>query len=487
MKKLTALLLALIMVLAIGATALAGEPETGSGSETPTTTTTGDTKNNTNDHAGSLDDPAHPNNPAIKTLTDNTITLNKTLIFFNPEKVDVYEPNITYTYKVTPVNVNEDQATVTDDGYYNDDTPVTVHVKDGVADGLTVTTAAQFSDANKVKDVTPEGTLVEKNIVLTIVPEKFTAAGIYRYKLTDETEVSDLNSVGITRAEGTDGYKADRYIDLYVKNVLGTDGKPTGELKVENVVVFSTTSVTDPTTGKITPETIKTTGFNESPQSDNDYTDDKLADHYYTYNLKVEKETDGVLADKSNKFPFAVTINDIKAKKITYAAVGVAAANAADEAVSSDSVTKGELSDSSVIKLADGESVTFYGIPFGAKATVSEYNNTKDQYVAKKDDTKTTADSANKALAADVTLTAETPSVKAELADILIDAGKAHTAADDSQSSEATTLAHFKNFLPEISPTGVVLRVAPYAIMLGAGVVLFIVLKLRKNKAVEEA
>ena len=45
----------------------------------------------------------------------------------------------------------------------------------------------------------------------------------------------------------------------------------------------------------------------------------------------------------------------------------------------------------------------------------------------------------------------------------------------------------YLNYRAAISPTGVVLRIAPYAIMLGAGVVLFIILKSRKNKAVEEA
>lgn len=464
-KKLGAIILALVMIFALSATAFAE-----------------DTTNNTNNDSGSLNATTDPNS-AIKTVAENKITLNKTLIVFNPEAVGVYEPNIQYTYSVTPVTVNTaaDKATVKDDGSLNDGVPVTLHVKNGVAGGLVFTSAQAFADTNTKVDAKAAGTLVEKNIVLTVDPTVFTAAGIYRYKLSDTTAVADLNAVGITRPEG---YKTDRYIDLYVKN-NGKDASGNPLFKIENAVVFVETSV-NPTEGNITPATEKTTGFNEDPQTDNDYTDDTTADHYYTYNLKVEKETTGNLADKSHGFPFAVSISGIKASKITFAGVGVAAASAADETVTSGAVTKGELTESSVLKLADGQSVTFYGIPYGASAIVSEYNDTYDEYTAKKDVTKTTNASTEVKLAADVTLTAKDASAKAELATILIDAGTAHSATDTTQKSTATTVAHFTNNLAEISPTGVVLRVAPYALMLGAGF-LFILLAKRRKEEPEEA
>jgi len=464
MLKIGALLMALVMVLVLGNTAFAA-----------------DGTNNTNDDKGSLD--GNPPNTAIKTVSNNQITLNKTLIVFNPEAVGVYEPNIQYTYSVSTVTVNPG-ATVTDDGSKNlpDKTPVTLNVKSGVTGGLAVTSAAAFANTNTKVNATKTGTLVEKNIVLTVDPTVFRAAGIYRYMLTDTTSVEALNAVGITRPEG---YKVDRYIDLYVKNdgKDATTGNP--KFKIENAVVFAETSVADPTTDDITTTTLKTTGYNESAQSDNDYTDDTAADHYYTYNLKVEKETTGNLADKTHQFPFAVAISDIKAAKITYAGVGIAAANAADEDVTTGTVTKGELSENSALKLKDGDSVTFYGIPFGAKATVSEYNDTYDEYNAVKDVTKTTYASTEVKLAANVVLTSKDATKNAELANILIDAGKAHTAADTTQSSANTTLAHFTNNLAEISPTGVVLRFAPYALMLVAGIVL-LVLSRRKNAKEED-
>lgn len=435
-----------------------------------------DGTNSTNDDKGSLN--GTPANTAIKTVSENTITLNKTLIMFNPETVGVYEPSIQYTYSVSTVDVDSSKATVTDDGSLNSETPVTYHVKAGVEGGLAFKSAAAFSNDTKVSDVTSNGKLVEKNIVLTIDPTVFTGAGIYRYKLTDTTEVSALNAVGITRPAD---YKVDRYIDLYVKND-GEDNEGNPKFKVENAVVFTESAVADPTKDAINTQTLKTTGYNESTQEDSDYTDDTVADHYYTYNLKVEKETTGNLADKSHQFPFAVSISGIKAEKITYAAVGVTAANATDEAVSSGSVTKGSLAENSVLKLKDGESVTFYGMPFGATADVSEYNDTYDEYKAIATTTKTTNASTEVKLASDVTLTPQTATAKAELASIKIDAGTAHTSTDNTQSSANTTVAHFTNNLAEISPTGVVLRFAPYILILAAGIVLLIVSRRHKVK-----
>lgn len=460
--RIGALVLAIMMITMVGAAYAA------------------DGTNNTNDDTGSLNNETDPNT-AIKTVSSNTFTLNKTLIMFNPETVGVYEPSIQYTYNVTTVTVNTG-ATVTDDGSLNNGTPVTYQVKSGVAGGLTCTSATAFSNSNKVTGVNPAGTLVEKTITLTTDPTVFSAAGIYRYKLTDTTNVDDLNAVGITRPTG---YKVDRYIDLYVKND-GNNANGTPKFKIDNAVVFTTEYVTDPTTDDINTTTLKTTGYNESSQTDDNYTDDTNADHYYTYNLKVEKETTGSMADRSHQFPFSVAISDIKAEKITYAGVGVAANSATDETVTSNAISKGELTENSALKLKDGESVTFYGIPYGAKATVNEYNDTYDEYKAVAATTKTTYASTEVKLPSNVTLTSKTATAKAELANILIDANIAHNANDATQSSAHTTLAHFTNNLAEISPTGYVSRFAPYALILVGGIVLLIIAMKRKGHKEEE-
>ncbi len=446
MKKFTkigALVLAMMMILAMSVPVFAADTTT--------------------DGTGSLD--SSPANPAIRTISSNTLTLNKTIIFFNPETVDVYEPNITFSYTIEAVNVTDGSATVKDK-----DNHVAV-VNDGVAAGLSITTTPVFADTNLVTGVTNKGVSVEKDLVLTIDPTAFTHAGVYRYKLTDTTAVATLNTVGITR--GAD-YNTIRYIDLYVKN----DTTNPGQFIVTNAVVFSATTMTDPTTGQVTTSTEKTTGFNESPQADSDWTDDTVADHYYTYNLKVQKSITGALADKTHKFPFAISFTGIKADKITKSLNGATPA--------ADTVTSGSYGSSDVTapnaQLADGEYITFYGIPYGAQATVTEYNDTFDLYNA----TATGSGSSSTISLSSTPLQPNDSTSTAQVANILINAGTAHTATDSTQKTTATTAVTFTNNLVEISPTGVVLRVAPFVGIMGAGLFLLLIAKRFKKDEDEE-
>lgn len=422
-----------------------------------------DTTNNTNDASGSLSSPTP--NLAIKTVdpTSHTITLNKSLIVFNQESISVYEPNINYTYTVGPYTlVDETQARVKD----KDDN--IVYVNDGVPGGLTVTTTPTFSDANPV-NASATGTVVEKPLVLTVHDSVFTKAGIFRYVLEDTTNVSTaLNTVGITRPSG---YSTNRYIDLYVTN----NG---GSLVVNNAVIFVATSTLDPATGMIDTSTIKTTGFNEEDDGDSDYTDDKAADHYYTYNLKVTKTTTGQLADKQHPFPFAIQISSIKAAKITKTTDG---SSYTVETVTSNTVGGTNLATPQA-SLKNGDYIEYCGIPYGASATVSEYNNTYDTYKA----TGSTRNASTQITLSETELTSSPTysgtTVVATMQNILIDAGTAHDETDNKQRVTGTTEANFTNQIKDISPTGLVFRVAPYVLMLAAGVSLIVLFAKRRRE-----
>lgn len=466
MKKLTALLLALVMVLAIGSTALAAD-------------TTGDVYK---------DDS--------KTTTSGTnIPLNKSIVFFNLNGSDVYEPNITYSYTVTPFAADHQgeplSATVTDDGERNGDVPVTVTVNNGIADGVGNTTIT-FSSANNPVAAAEKGAEIEKSSNLAVDLSKFTHAGIYRYKIT-ETYDHAPETVGMDAR--TADYSNERYLDVYIKNNAAGTG-----LELSGAVIFKTDAKDDSTdpdtnaTDAITTKTDKTTGFEpgvNTPASGGstiDYTNDKTVDRYTTYDFTVTKKITGAFADKTNEFPFYVTLaNTINGAAYTYkadnseapatATAGTTDTNGTKYTAEATTQTVGTDAKTSALALKDGDTIKFIGVPSNQTdkltVTVKEYNNTADTYTA--------SAKATVGGTADTALTLDTT-------DLVKDATASLTPAFDVKTNDvADQTITFTNNMADISETGVVLRFAPYALMLGAGVALFIILKVRKNKAVEEA
>lgn len=211
-KKLGAFILALVMIFALSATAFAAD-------------TTGDVYQDDSKTA----------------VSGTNIPLTKSIVFFNENGSNVYEPDITYTYAVTPVTVNAG-ATVTDDGEYNLPTndPVTVRVNNGVANGVTGVTLS-FSPANAPVAALSTGTEVEKSGNLTVDLSKFPHAGIYRYLVTETQDPADVTEKGLeARDTTTAGNKYDntRYLDVYIANKADGSG-----LELKGAVFFKVDAV----------------------------------------------------------------------------------------------------------------------------------------------------------------------------------------------------------------------------------------------------
>lgn len=438
MKKLTALLLALVMVLAMNVSALAA-------ANTQTST-----KNSDKGIAS----------------TDNTIEIAKELVFKNAEGGTVREPNITYTYTISSVDPNS--ATVTDAA------GITATVKEGVMAAVTNTdkkATVTFTDT-ATQTASVDGTAVSKAASFTFDPQEFKVGGvktpgIYRYKITEDTNVTK-ESVGIEEATAFD---ENRYLDVYVK---WADDAHT-ELAIYGYVLYKQgTNGSQETITSGTPAiNDKSEGFVDTTIVPKDPTDPsagtetiKTGDVYETENLYIHKTTTGDLADKNNQFPITVDLTapsgvtasvklDVDAG--TGAVTGTATDGVGTYVTSWDDIT-GTVKDQTTIAIKN--------VPVGASVTVVETNNTADSYKVKVGTTEGGAELlteaiVNKGANAGPTTTAVTLDAKKDI--------------------------YLTNTLGTISQTGVVLRFAPYAIMLGAGVALFIILKVRKNKAVEEA
>lgn len=458
MKKLTALLLALVMLLAMGTTAFAAGDD-------GRTVVTGSTTSAANTYSGAN------NTNATSFANGTTIPITKSIVFVNANGSAVYEPNITYTYTVTPETVAESTYTVNDGANSG-------YVHPGVTDGVTGV-SIQFGTTIGGSDTTAvttsaTGVEVERTANLTVDVSKFGKPGIYRYKIV-ETASSDVTDAGLTAR--TNDYNADRYLDVYIHYVDDDSNSSTPEvLKMYGAVIFKSTATTAGQ-DNITTSTTKTTGYEPSASS-GDLKDDATVDRYTTYDFTVKKTVSGSMADKRHDFPFYVNItNTIADAKYTYFDDPGTGAGAAETIVSA-AITKGTDSASSTLALKDGEYVKFVGVPSNQTTelalVVKEFNNTYDQYTPSVTATN-----------GPITLTSNnTATGSAMTASSGYDTTSSFTVKTNDVANQVITI---NNYLAEISPTGVVLRFAPYALMLGAGVALFIILKVRKNKAVEEA
>lgn len=433
-KKIGALLLALVMVLAMGTTSFAAD-DIYTGSE---------------------------NSNALISGTD--IPLTKGIVLFNTDSSEIREPNISFTYTVTPVDptaANQGKplagVTVTDDGSRNSGTPVTVNVYDGVDAAFTSTLTLSFADTNQKVAAAKSGTELEKSGNLVVVPSAFPHAGIYRFVITEAANPTNVTSVGLDSR--TNNYQNTRYLDVYIKN--GDSG-----LEMYGAVIFksSATDAVDSTKGDIITSTEKTTGFEPSVGSTGGpttYENDDTVDKYHTFNLEVNKTITGGLADKTHDFPFEITLTGDKTSTIITDYSKTGASYVGNEpTIVNISTTAAVLTPA----LSNGDSVTITGIPVGTTVMVKETNDTYDKYTPS-----ITTQTGFTGLALTVTGALPAQNGSTQL-----------SAAAGITSKDENSVIGLTNNLAEVSPTGVVLRVAPYALMLIAGIFLLVLARRRK-------
>lgn len=452
MKKIGALLIAVVMIMAMGTTAFAtGADDTYTGS------------NHTN---------------ATRVAGDDEIPLTKGIVFFNANGSNVYEPNVTFSYDVEPASIAASGvvATVTDDAtLHAPDPAVTSNVYPGPAGGVTGTTIAFAANTtNGTHTAAAAGTEVERTGNLTLDITKFSRPGIYRYLITESvngsgTNAENLAAAGLAARDAD--YATTRYLDVYIRN--GSSG-----LEMYGAVIFNSTESTAGT-DDITTTTEKTTGFEPGVGGSSSYATDKNVDKYYTYDFTVKKTVSGGMADKNHEFPFYVSVsNSISGAMFTYTADNNESFTGATKAsnvvtLTANGFSIGTNAKTSDLTLKHNDTIVLVGLPSNQSTelavVITEFNDTYDSYTP-------TASATNGTL----TMTNGTA--------MTAQSGSAATASFAVKTNDvAAQILTIDNNLAEISPTGVVLRIAPYAIMLGAGVVLFIILKSRKNKAVEEA
>ena len=142
------------------------------------------------------------------TDTNNTVSIRKDLIFINDAATAVREPNTTYTYTLSAVDMSAATATVKDsDG-------MSSPVKSGVADAITTKTAT-ITFASTATSATSEAGVTQTryaDFTFDLAGTKFPGPGIYRYKIVEANATKA--TVGI---DAMATYNDTRYLDVYVK------------------------------------------------------------------------------------------------------------------------------------------------------------------------------------------------------------------------------------------------------------------------------
>ncbi len=497
-KRFGALFLALVMILALSVPALEAQTETPKYAKDATTDVT---------------------------ISSNSFTIPKDIVVYNTDAETIYEPNITYKYtlqNVTP-GTSPNYTLITDDKaittYDNDaEKSVTAVVKAGITGGIKVSsnytteastdsallkfgqetteTVAATATNNESVPILTSGTettglkKITRNLTVTVDPTAFKkdevlTPGVYRYKIIEtaaETEYP-LAESGVTRTSTYSTNLMDVvYLDIYLK---WTDDTKTA-LEFYGAVLFHSR---DGLNGfKYTADSSdvsKVSGFDVKSQGND-------VDTYHTWNLTVKKSVTGGMGDKNHKFPFNVAFSESAAKTAQFRAVADTNANGTNQALA---LTSGALNINSELATAtlaikDSGKVVYYGIPTDVKVLIKEKNDTVDFYTASAKNNKHTGTEAytlvNNAspvvTATNVPITPSTGTAANNTVFQMIEATTANVTGNKYQSNEVT----FTNNLDAVSPTGVVLRVAPYVLMLAAGIVL-LVLSRKRKKTVDAA
>ena len=324
--------------------------------------------------------------------------------------------------------------------------------------------------------------------------------GVYRYKIEDVTTAETLTKSGITRSYANTNNNHDSYIylDVYTKYNANKNGLVIyGYVLLKDVENNDNVSITynKDTQG----ETLKVTGFDTESENTEKYNEQTVAkanltsDAYHTYNVEVSKKTAGDLADTQHNFPFKIELtntNTVTSEDDFYYQItkdGTPQTEEITKLSTAGAWTLDGVTASTNLQLRNGDKILITGLPVNTKIKVTETNDTDDTYSVSA--TKLTAEGTDVTKAADteaITLKDNTNATGTSLSV----AKKTGTAAMDSElllnKTNAGQKIVFTNTLKDISITGLLFNVAPFAFITVAGAALLgLFMKNKRNSESE--
>ncbi len=372
-------------------------------------------------------------------ILDKSVNLQKELYSDNADDEDVNAPTFGYTYAITAGSAGK---TVVDDADNHDPaTAVTVTTKAGIMTDLTYTTSIAWTPA----DTLTEGANT-KDIAIDFSNVVFDGYGIYRYVITETPATYGV--AGVT--EGDTSHV--RYLDVYVKaSDTYTDGSLASDWDIYGYVCMAEND-------DVTTATDKTNGFVSGTGLD--------PDTYYTFNVKVSKTVAGdtYVMSTHAEFPFAVAFENAT---VTNDVLPIVNASANYATVTAPTAADNINNITSAPTIGHEGYVEYIGIPSGTEVSVHETNNQAGTTYA-------------------VTTTGADTNLDEAVANPDDSSDAVYDAQTALEANDSTEIA-FTNTLSLISPTGVVFRVAPFMMILAAGIVLLLLSIRRRRLADDEA
>lgn len=286
-------------------------------------------------------------------------------------------------------------------------------------------------------------------VKISFKPAAFATPGVYRFVVTEGAasgaNSGDVEAMKVMVDNVEKPYQTQRFLDVYVRLKDGS-----ADREIYGYVLHSgdTLVASNATGNKHTGD--KNSGFDgdkgkggkkDTPQGYTRYTPRKL---------KVDKKISGMI-NKDNLFPFTVNLFHNKAGAVNFdnadLQVKVKMPGAGAYTVKKASEIPGLGA-----TLKDGQSLEIIGLPKTTTYNVKETNNTS---LTIKSDVSFSEDVAN-----------PVPSTAAVTTETVAPAASSTERGGDKSLVQKDSHVAYHNHIDEITPTGVVLTVAPYAMML---------------------
>jgi len=452
LKKIRAIILAIMMLSMVGLAYADGEAEL------------------TNGEIGGFTSADSP------VVQSKSIKIAKEITAYNVDEETIQAPTISYTYTIT---AGEPGKSITDSATdHNPAAALTRTTLMGVTDKVSMSNNGIIAwTTGDTLNAAPEGAANYKYLTIDFSKVVFRKPGIYRYVINEALTSGSYAQSGVTEnsvATNPVTHTHTRYLDVYVKRSDNyTNGSSENDWDIYGYVCMIDNEDITPDGDTTTKGAVKTNGFTSTT---NDGTATS-ADSYYTFNVTVSKNLTGDAYSNGHQFPIHV---DFTNSVVTNNTLLLAKTNGNVTDYTHNAAPASNLD--GLAKIATGGSIKYIGIPCGTAVTVYETNDvigTTYEATLTVDDTAGTT----KAI-----IDTSTPSAFSAYSEHVYNSltGTVSTTANQNDKTTGYHTITISNEFTVISPTGYISRFAPYALLLAGGIVLLVISRKHKKSDSED-